>query len=1033
MMKKLLLLLVVLMLGSASLLRARTVLYSFEGELDGWTTIDADGDGYNWDLSSVINAIYAIPAVAHDGVDGLASESFSDDGGELTPDNFIVSPLGQYTKITFWACAMDEIYCAEHFGVAVSTTGNTSAADFTLLNEWTIANEKRGGNHQIRAGRETTEWIKYTVDLSAYEGQDIYVAIRHFDCEGQFMLNVDEVKLTLPDNSIVIDFETGDFSQYEFTNNSTYPWIVVEEGGNHYAKSGNGGVASSSSELSATHVFAEAGYIAFDFNCMGEGTSTLWDHCDFFIDGALQFQHGADHQGWDFGLWNVTAGSHTFKWSYTKDGSVDPSGDFFAIDNIVFGEGDPCVAPASISATAQSGGAVITWGGNAATFTLGYKPVSGTTWTEIGGITANTYSLTGLTPGMYDMRVQADCDEENYATGTFMVIAAPQSTANWYGYNTYGTSNTEQILEFSVQNLNNVTVANMSSVIKGYATAYEGSYVWHIANSDNGGSLYKAQFDNEAHSIGNFMEVVSGFNAGATATSMAYNPVDGMMYFVDATTYSIKKFDPANPSAGATTVGSEADMHLYAFAINAEGVGYGIRNTGDLYTVDLTNGAQTLVGSTGVECAYVQSMAFDHQTGELFWAQILDGSTYGFYKVDPTTGAALNLGTISGVCELTGMFSAYGSTVGSIITDVMLEGFVAPQYNGHPNFSVTAPASAHYSVQSVNWYNGNTAMTSSDIFDDESANYHMVVNLTPESGFEFADNVTAYFNGDNTIAASCSVSGGVLHVQTINFNVVNAIVYNFEDSTMQGWTTIDADGDGYTWVLGSVAMDYGYGHNGSQDMVLSQSYINSAGALTPDNYLVSPAKAAYNHISFYACAQDAAYASEHFGVAVSLNGNTSGSDFVTIDEWTMTSKGIGAKSIGRGGETRAQGNWYEITADLSAYAGQEFWLAIRHFNCTDWFYLDVDDISLGIGGENVYENEANVLSIYPNPAKDRVMVTSEVVVNEYRVYDVTGAEVMSNMVNSDTFEVNVDNLSAGVYYLRIYSDGLVQSKKFIVE
>ena len=40
---------------------------------------------------------------------------------------------------------------------------------------------------------------------------------------------------------------------------------------------------------------------------------------------------------------------------------------------------------------------------------------------------------------------------------------------------------------------------------------------------------------------------------------------------------------------------------------------------------------------------------------------------------------------------------------------------------------------------------------------------------------------------------------------------------------------------------------------------------------------------------------------------------------------------------------------------------------------------------------------------------------------------------MSNKVNSDTFEINVDDLAAGVYYIRIYSDGLVQSKKFVVE
>ena len=1029
MVKKSLLLLVVLLFGSVSLLRAQErVVYSFEGDLQGWTVIDADGDGFNWDLCSIIQAGYTIPS--HSGEDCITSESYdSNTGDPLTPDNYIVSPQGQYASISFWACAQDPSYAAEHFGVAVSTTGNASAADFTTIDEWTMTAKSNGtsGNYasRSRAGREG-EWYQYSVDLSAYEGQDIYVAIRHFDCTDMFMLNVDDVTLAVPDNSVVIDFETGDFSQYDFTNSTTYPWTVVEEGGTHYAKSGNGGVASSE----CTHVFTSNGYLYFDFAAYGEGSDGYdWDKCRFYIDGNMVFDYG-NHDMWESLLETVTAGSHTFAWTYKKDSSVNPTGDYFAIDNITFAEGDPCVAPNTVSSTTQPGGATITWGGYAAVYTLEYKLAAGSTWTSVANITTNTYTISGLEAGDYDVRIQADCDPGNYATGSFTVMAAPTSTANWYGYATYATGTSDgYFVEFSMSNISTVTSV-LDPGQSTFAADYANGYVWFIAQT--GGALYKAALDNDAHTIGTPMQVVAGLE-NQTATEMSYNPVDGLMYYIstgDAGSM-LKSFNPANPAAGATTIGTLND-HLYAFAINGEGVAYGMQGTGDLYTVNLTNASVTLVGSTGVSCAYVQTMAFDRETGELFWAQIYDASSYGLYKVDPATASALNLGTVADVLEFTGLFGVYGSTVGSTISDVMLEGFVAPQYNGHPNFNVTAPASAHYSVQSVSWYNGNTAMTSSDTFNDESANYYMVVNVTPESGFEFANTVNVYFNGSASIAANSTVSGGVLQVQTINFNVVNATVYDFENSTFQGWTTIDADGDGYTWVLSSTGMGTGYGHNGSVDMVYSQSYDNNYGPLTPDNYLVSPAKAAYNHISFFACAQDASWASEHFGVAVSTAGNTSGSDFVTIDEWTMTAKRSGVKGIGRDGETRDQGNWYEITTDLSAYAGQEFWIAIRHFNSTDMFYLDVDDISLGIG-DAVPENTADYMSIYPNPAKDKVVVTSDVTVNEYRVYDVTGAEVMSNKVNSDTFEVNVDNLSAGVYYLRIYADGLVQSKKFVVE
>ena len=177
--------------------------------------------------------------------------------------------------------------------------------------------------------------------------------------------------------------------------------------------------------------------------------------------------------------------------------------------------------------------------------------------------------------------------------------------------------------------------------------------------------------------------------------------------------------------------------------------------------------------------------------------------------------------------------------------------------------------------------------------------------------------------------------------------------FDFEDGTLMGWTCIDADGDGNVWQNGS-SSGLG-GHDGSAGMLFSQSYINQVGALTPDNYLVSPTKMTVQDgavISFWAAAQDAGYPAEHYGVAVSTASNTNANDFTTIWEETMTAKRAAtvdayAKSEIRG--TRAQGLWYQKTIDLSAYAGQEIWVAIRHFNCTDCFYLDVDDITLADG------------------------------------------------------------------------------------
>ena len=191
--------------------------------------------------------------------------------------------------------------------------------------------------------------------------------------------------------------------------------------------------------------------------------------------------------------------------------------------------------------------------------------------------------------------------------------------------------------------------------------------------------------------------------------------------------------------------------------------------------------------------------------------------------------------------------------------------------------------------------------------------------------------------------------------------VVGGQDYNFDDGTMMGWTSLDADGDGNGWVSSSNPGIYhnagvslaGTGHNASEAYVISGSYANQTGqALSPDNYLVSPQISAQNgaQIRFYACAQDASYAAEHFGVAVSTTTATSGA-FTTIEEWTMTAKS--ARDVEKVVRGNRQGTWYEYTVDLSAYAGQDIYVAIRHFNCTDMFILNVDDITLATGGSKV--------------------------------------------------------------------------------
>lgn len=142
-----------------------------------------------------------------------------------------------------------------------------------------------------------------------------------------------------PKQKTLLDFETGNLSQFAFVNNSQYPWDVTIEdaaGGAFSMKSGNKGVPSSSSTISIVYFYESDGILSFNSKCMGEGSGDGWDKCRFYIDGEQQFSYGALGNVWHSRIYPVTAGMHTFTWEYTKDSSVDAEGDAFFVDNIYF-------------------------------------------------------------------------------------------------------------------------------------------------------------------------------------------------------------------------------------------------------------------------------------------------------------------------------------------------------------------------------------------------------------------------------------------------------------------------------------------------------------------------------------------------------------------------------------------------------------------------------------------------------------------------------------------------------------------------
>lgn len=203
--------------------------------------------------------------------------------------------------------------------------------------------------------------------------------------------------------------------------------------------------------------------------------------------------------------------------------------------------------------------------------------------------------------------------------------------------------------------------------------------------------------------------------------------------------------------------------------------------------------------------------------------------------------------------------------------------------------------------------------------------------------------------------------------------------FDFDKGSFDGWTTIDADGDGYNWRITTDILGPGYGYDKSKYCVISQSYcVDTIGALKPNNYMVTTDKYIVtedSRLTYYVCAQDETCPAEHYAVMVSTTSNTDVDNFVTVWEETM-SRGAGATK-----NSRAQGAWYKRVIDLKDYAGQEVYIAFRHFNTEGQFYINIDNIALINNAKSTRSTRA--LNNYTVMLNDKV-VAENVKTNYYQ-------------------------------------------------
>lgn len=258
-----------------------------------------------------------------------------------------------------------------------------------------------------------------------------------------------------------------------------------------------------------------------------------------------------------------------------------------------------------------------------------------------------------------------------------------------------------------------------------------------------------------------------------------------------------------------------------------------------------------------------------------------------------------------------------------------------------------------------------------------------------------------------------------------------------------GWTSIDNDGDA---TYGSATYDFeneGYTgtaiifnptgaldgggvdatgtawdvRSGTRGLYMVASQGDVSGTPLNDDYIITPqidlAGATGSSVTFYAKSVTDAFGLERFEVLLSTTGTAEG-DF-TVD-------------LG-GGELQAPLDYTEYTYDLSAYDGEQIYIAI-HYVAQDSFVLQMDDFE--VSADDVLSVDDNVLeSVEHSVTASELILRAARPFENVEIYNILGQQVVNQRLNATSERVDISALNQGVYVARVMVEGQVSSFKIV--
>ena len=1042
----------------------------------GWTTVDADGDTHTWEPSgnpaSYFDPSVDLSGTGHNGSNGfILSGSYSNSlGTALTPDNWLITPAINLTanaNLTFWVCAQDANYAAEHYGVYISTTG-TATSNFTLLMEETI--DENGGSRQ-------GAWKQKTVNLSNYTGQTVYIAFRHFNCTDEFLLDLDDVEIFAQptDPTIIAQPTTVNFGSTILGTTKTQTVNVVTynlTAGVTATTTAPFAVSADGTTFGTTATVASTGgtlYVQYTPTAVGTDNDSVTlassgatdvtiavsgsgMECNATVPYSYSFTDETANQCWE--VINANNDDYTFeftpeegyasiRWNSSLDADDWLISPYFALTGSELGSFDYRGGSSSYIEKFQ----VFAIGADTVTLTPVIQTVGSdfqTQYLDLSSLTGNYRIAIHCISDADQLRLYIANFNINVAGVASLTVDPEDIDFSTIPMNSTSVVEEVEITAISITNPITVSVAAPFEISID-STSFGATAT--IPASTAIVSIYTAYVRFAPTAVGNFTQNMTITDGTLTATVALTGAA-------------------ADCSNGISTFPFVYDFNTGIYPP----ICWGYNNAENYWQATVEEGVDYAMGVSGIDMLVTPeitstsdlALMFDYRT--YLGDNMDDGESTSFRVGYSTTNDNVSSFTWLPTVDVTSypeetLFFTYAATIPANAKYVAIDFLSIGSYFGGwyedaiylDNFRLLNDAYMSVTPEIMEFGSaiiGNTslpktatvttALLSNPVTVTATANFEVSTNGTsyaatatvPATGgnlyVRYNPTAAGYHNGTVTLTSgsltkNITVSGSAVDCsapQTLPFTE------NFESDLSACWVILDEDGDGYSWESSFAPVSYysssvdlsGSGNNGSDGFYLSGSYSNVlGGALAPDNWLITPALVIPSNgakLKWYVSAIDENYADEHYDVLLSTSLNPS--NFTSVFS-----------------ETIETAEWEERTVNINGnWAGQTVYIAFRNYNTEDIFLMKIDDISVtpGTGVEN---HELNAV-IFPNPANNVLNINANSNINRVEVYNMMGQLVGAYNANDVNTQINTTSFANGVYTVKIETENGTSTQKFTV-